>query len=789
MAMKTHETSVSFAAAKAVWPKGMETEKNLFVGFRAAFETPAGKRTVLRVAASSLYRAWLNGEFLAHGPARGPRGFFRMDEWDITARLRPGRNILAIEVAGYNVNGYYLLDQPAFLQAEVAADGKALVATGRRGADFDATIIRERVRKVARYSFQRPFTEVYRLRAGSDKWRNSTAKLETVPCEATEKKVLIPRRVPLPDFATRPATWHVAGGSLAPGQKIEKLATSRFFKEIGPTLGGFPEADLEVNPYYEWQAIASIHTTHPNAPLAADARLRLGQNSFHIMDLGTNLTGFLGATVTCRKKTRFFMLFDEILREGDIDFKRLECVNIVSYELDPGTHRLESFEPYTLRYLKLAVLEGDAEVSGVHLRELANPNVWQAHFAASDQRLDRIFEAGRETYRQNALDIFMDCPSRERAGWLCDSFFTSRAGLMLNGDTSVEHAFYENYLLPPKFKALPEGMLPMCYPSDHYNGTFIPNWALWFVVQLEEYLSRSGDRRTVNALKPKVLKLFDYFKPFRNSDGLLEKLQSWVFIEWSQAARYVQDVSYPTNALYAGALSAAARMYKLPKLAQQANAIRETIRAQSFDGTFFVDNAVRKDGKLEVTRNRTEACQYYQFYFEVATPSSHSVLWQTLCEKFGPQRKQTNEFPEIAFANSFIGNMLRFELLSLYGRCQQILDESMGYLLFMADKTGTLWEHDRDSASCNHGFASHICHTLYRDILGVYRLDPVNKRLRLRLSDLKIDWCEGRIPVPGGAVAVSWRKECQRIVFTVDTPAGWQVDVENPSGNELVRLA
>ena len=173
---------------------------------------------------------------------------------------------------------------------------------------------------------------------------------------------------------------------------------------------------------------------------------------------------------------------------------------ILSYELEPGTYDLESFEPYTLRYLKLMALEGDCEVEASSIcANTPAAGVWQAHFAASDERLNRLFAAGRETFRQNALDIFMDCPSRERAGWLCDSYFTARVAKDLCGDTRIEKNFFENYLLPAKFAFLPEGMLPMCYPADHNDGVFIPNWALWFVVELEEYLARSGDREMVDA--------------------------------------------------------------------------------------------------------------------------------------------------------------------------------------------------------------------------------------------------------------------------------------------------
>jgi alpha-L-rhamnosidase len=279
------------------------------------------------------------------------------------------------------------------------------------------------------------------------------------------------------------------------------------------------------------------------------------------------------------------------------------------------------------------------------LREYAGAGVWQAHFAASDERLNRLFAAGRETFRQNALDIFMDCPSRERAGWLCDSFFTSRVAKDLCGDARIEKNVFENYLLPPKFAYLPDGMLPMCYPADHNDGVFIPNWALWFVVELEEYLARSGDRETVDALRPRVLRLFDYFKKFRNEDGLLEKLESWVFVEWSDANSFVQDVNYPSNMLYAKALEAAGKMYGLSDLTDDAEHIRETIRRQSFEAGFFADNAKRVNGKLQTTTNRTEVCQYFAFFFDVAKPETYSGAVAAARERFRPAAQADEGLP------------------------------------------------------------------------------------------------------------------------------------------------
>nr|WP_256454749.1 hypothetical protein [Cohnella sp. GbtcB17] len=419
------------------------------------------------------------------------------------------------------------------------------------------------------------------------------------------------------------------------------------------------------------------------------------------------------------------------------------------------------------------------------MREYANAAAGKAQFESGDERLNMIFEAGRETFRQNVVDLFMDCPSRERAGWLCDSYFMGRAALSLTGQTKVERAFFENYLLPDRFPHLPEGMLPMCYPADHYDGNFIPNWSLWFVIQLEAYLERSGDRQLIEAMQPRILELFDYFERFKNEDGLLERLEGWVFLEWSKANEFVQDVNYPSNMLYAASLAAAGRLYRLPHLLQEAERVNQAIREQSFDGSFFIDHAVREDGRLVQTQNKSEVCQYYAFYFGTADPERYPELWHTLLTRFGPSRKHTNAFPDVHEANAFIGNYLRLELLARYEYVQQSLDESADYLLYMAERTGTLWENDGDYASCNHGFASHVVHSLIRDVLGVYQIDPIARSMTLRLSDLEISCCKGVLPIDDGAIRVAWTKASGRVEYWIDAPPGYKVKVENRTGLPL----
>lgn len=781
------EREAVFHAAQPVWASERQTEMNLALGFRAAFRAEENQPLVLRLACSTVYRAWLNGSFLANGPARGPHGHYRIDELPLSAHLRDGVNIVAIEVVGYNVNSYYTMDQPSFLQAEILGpDRQVLAATGSQDRPFQALVLQDRVQRVQRYSFQRPFIEVYRLAPGFDQWRVAQQCDTPVRLTVVDAKPALPRRVPYPLFELRQPTRHVSQGLVERRDQVEGLWKDRSLTNIGPQLKGYPEHELELVTSTELQHYVSNQTGVLDQAYRADEAIALAQGQYRILDMGVNLSGMPGITVSCRVPTRLWLVFDEILSGDDVDFKRLGCVNAITYEVQPGTYEVDALEPYTYRYLKLICAEGECEVTGIRMREYKHPPSPEATFACSDAALNRLFEAGVETFRQNAVDVFMDCPSRERAGWLCDSFFTSRVARDLTGTTCVEQCFYENFLLPETFEHLPRGMLPMCYPADHYDGVFIPNWALWFVVQLEEYAQRSGDRAMVEALRDRVLQLFDFFAPLENSDGLLEKLPGWVFVEWSDANKYVQDVNYPSNMLYAGALAAAARLYELPALAEKADAIRDTIRQQSFDGTFFVDNALRRDGSLEVTKNRTEVCQYFAFFFDVASPKTHPQLWRILRDEFGPDRKETRAYAEVGFANSFIGNMLRFELLSQNGCAQQILDESSAYLLYMAERTGTLWENDGAYASCNHGFASHIVHTLYRDVLGLAHIDSQRKRVHLRFGTLRLEHCQGTLPTPDGLISLQWRWQGDALRYRVQVPAGYEVEIDNESGKQLV---
>lgn len=761
-----------FQQAKPVWPDGRETERNLFVGFHVTVDDSAA---TLRYSASSIARVWLNGEFLCYGPARGPHGFDRTDEISLAGLATNRLNSLAFEVAGYNVESYYLLKEPAYLQAEVLdKNGRVIAATGK-GERFSARILSERVQKVPRFSYQRPFCEVYRLRPDSTAWRLDGPVAPDTTLAVVEGSRQIARTAPYPDYSVNRTFTPIRRGSL-------ERRTPRAFKGSPALVGekdaarGFRQEEIDVQPALALHAFtetASGVVTNGECQTVADLE-------YALYDHGLCDTGFLGCTVNCTKPGRLYFHFDEVLVKGDIDLSRMgwQCLNTLTYDfLVPGEYRIEAFEPNTLRYLKVIGEGFEGVVSGLYVRGYKNAQAKRARFRSSDAQLNAVFEAACETFAQNAVDTLTDCPSRERAGWLCDSFFSGRSERWLCGTNPVERCFLENYALTDCHPV--DRFLPMCYPAD---AGLLPNWNFFLILELEEYLARTGDRKLIDRISSRVRGVIDSFRRYRNEDGLLENLPGWVFLEWSKANELVRDVNYPTNMTYARALEAAFRLYGWVDCRDEAARVRETVRRQSWTGSWFCDNAVRRDdGTLKLSGHCTEVCQYYAFFTGLADEERDSGLWKILVEGFGPQRKVTRKYPEVYFANAFIGNFLRLEILSREGLTRQVLEETKGYLAFMAERTGTLWEHDNVSASCCHGFASHAAVVLFRDVLGVRSVDPLARRIHVRVDrTLPLEFCRGEIPLNNGQTfSFGWRKLSSGPSVEYSLPdATWQIIVD-----------
>ncbi|MBE6552964.1 MAG: hypothetical protein E7666_01325 [Ruminococcaceae bacterium] len=708
-----------FYQAKAVYPQGKECEQNTFATFRA--QTGSLRGTTLSITAASFYQLYVNGKFVAFGPARTAKGYARVDVLPLELYDNGDQNEITVAVVGYHVCSLSTVRQPSFLIAELRRGNEVLCATGR---DFTAYLPGCKLQKTVRYSVQRHFTEIWDFRDGTDLTPDSAR----VPLSVLQNPPKpIERRAPYPYYEDILLSQSVSGGTLTFDEERPYRKGAYSFQPF-EDWGTFGDDETVSHPFVWIQRRRQTQTREAEA-----LPLTLSENDYVILDFSRIETGFPMLSVLAESTADLVVAFSEYCSPTEFSFTRMNVQNALEYLLPAGqTVNAMSFEPYVMRYVIIAVRSGSVRLNSFGIKTFMHTVADARRVSLEDPTLAAVYRGAVRTFAHNAVDLYTDCPSRERAGWLCDSYFTAKTEHALFGNTMVEDAFLENYRLYRNEGEYPDGMIPMCFPADphlddgghvikyHSKYKFIPQWSMWYVLEVEDYLTHRNPTASVEQFRPSIEGLLDFYSRYENEDGLLEALPSWNFVEWSRANEWTQDVSYPTNFLYAQVLECAYRLFGNADDLRRANEVRAKAVEQSFNGTVFLDHAVRDEHHHLIRLNDcSEACQYYAILFGGIDIQSekYAKLHRLVTEIFGATRREP--MPEIAEINAFIGAYLRLEALLKMKEYKLVLRDVKEFFGEMEQKTGTLWEYREGKGSRDHGFASYALVA----ILKALRLD------------------------------------------------------------------
>ena len=697
------------------------------------------------IAGESEFQIFLNRKLIGYGPARGAHGYHRVDKYDL--HNLEDNNRLVILITSYRAHTFDRVNQSPFIQFELRND-KHVIASSN--LDSEVYLYEPRYQKVCRFSYQRAFTESY-----NDKFTNDVFKYgHDIPfqrlslCEVSSEQ-LINRNVHYPRLDESHALLKEKNSFFLNDEN--KIYEDRYMFNEGLVIFDKKDWEKDTNEVVSKISLKDV--------LSLDNIIKEYQSLAFVLSYSE--TGFIRTKIRVIKDIDLYIYFDERSESDthiEFNFYRNRTQDIISYELKPGEYDLISFIPYTAKCIRLSALKGEAYIDDVSIIILENPDSYKLQYQFNDEKLKEIFASARRTFASNALDILTDCPSRERAGWLCDSYFSGRAEKLFTGMNLVERNLLENYALYKYHGDMEKGMVPMCYPADFFNNEmYIPNWAMFYVVELESYFSRNKDEELKNISKHNVQELVQFFKKYENEFGLLEDLENWIMIDWSKAndPESIKGVNIPSNALYAAFLDSAAYVLDDESLSVKAKNVRKQIKDRAFDGKFFVDNLIRNEKKELIRNNRIcEASLYYLFYFGVATKEEYPELFEILLNDFGPNRDTDKVYPNIYKANVFIGDYLRLEILLRYGYTEKVLNETVDYFYKMAKTTGTLWEHDSPHGSLNHGFASYAANIIFQALTGIYKIDYLNKVIYKRQVQNKTKY-KFLLPVDGQNITLS----------------------------------
>ncbi len=680
---------------KQIWAKDLRDELNISLIFTYKYTPSAGDK--LSLASDVPFRVTVNGSFIGYGPRRMAHGHAAINHYPLDDFTENEAEI-KIESVSYRADGFYIGNQVPFVAAEISSNGKIIA----NSLDFKVYRNTDRLQKVQRFAFQRGFTEAYKLGYSTLKEVDTD---ELTICTLHENDVPYPSLTPI--IASPTGNGNVFISDEHPvydDRALYRAGTQCFLPE---------EQEYRVTKVND--AVGFEKTGNGDTDIL--------ETSYIDFVLPRIASGFVAFDIEVSDDSDIMIVTDELplpavperahlLKNGatNINGNHYGKIALVNYKLKKGTYSLCTFEPDAVKNIRFYSVSGKAKLSNVRFITYENASVTSS-FHCDDEELNLMYEAGVNTFIQNAVDIPTDCPSRERAGWLCDSYFTAKAEKHLTGKSLVEENFHRALLDRHSTPNIPDEVFPMCYPADtSLEKIYIHNWCMWQVLQVADYKKRGGKAEIIEEYRSHIFKFLDYTLKFLNKENLLENLNSWVFIEWSRANQLTRDVSFPTNMLFSTALKTASELYGEPKYAEIATKMDKAIYELGYNGKFFIDNAIRVDGKLTPnTSEWTETCQYYAFYLGYADKARNPELYHIMFDDINGKKNVRNIYPQMGQANSFIGLYLRLDYLSSLGEHEKVISDLKSYFLEQARTTGTYWENVTPGDSCCHGFASIIC--------------------------------------------------------------------------------
>ncbi len=796
--------TVIFSAAKAVFsPELPQTPVAVSqYGFYYALDLSApdgqdeltAERVVIRLAARNIYRLYVNGDIIMQGPARTAHGYCRVDEVEITDRLVDGVNHIAVEVVAYGRDweGYRHYSNDCTLEdglfiAEIEADGNVIAATGRE--EWLVCPITARAPVCERISHSRECIEIYTLNDDFYLWKlgygkfSPAALMESEPVYLTHE-ALMPT---LKEYSFEEVTGFGAT-HIDAGKEIEPF----FYETAVPVFNTLPE-----RPTNDCRRTVENPEGTVRADFGGDGLVLTPENTadfFASWDGGESRVGFIRVAVTCEQAGIIDIVRSEIiLPDGTIPHY---FNNVTRLHVQAGLTEFVTMEPALARYM-LVYFRGVGQVTvhSLSILEDSYPDEKRASFLCSDDNINRLYKAAKKTLLLNTLDIFMDCPERERGGWLCDSLWTGRAASLMLSDNRVEREYLENFLLTPA-EGMGHAFFPEVYPAlkDCYkNLTGLTTWTFWLMVEVCEFIRRTGDIAFRDEHKPRVAAFVKGSRDFMGACGLLENMPA-IFIDWSQSnnGENIYPISTAANALYAYMMERLGETFEEPDWTTEGRRVKTLLRSAVAGGKnlaalkYIPDSLSAENGTFRSLGKYSEAAMYTSLWCGLFSPEEAPLLYRTVRDHMGPAPLFFKD-PMVGESQLFIGLCIRLDMLARMKAYDKLYEDLLAICEpQLREGPGTIWENTFiDTSSRCHGFTSHFGVHLMRDVLGLgFHLydengegDPV---LEIAPHICGLRWARGTRETPEGLVSVDWRFEGDFFSLRVTAPEAYDCRVTLP---------
>ncbi|MCB9159230.1 MAG: alpha-L-rhamnosidase N-terminal domain-containing protein [Caldilineaceae bacterium] len=508
-----------------------------YICFRSPHFDWDGEATTLWITADSRYRLWVNGTFVARGPARSWPSRQAVDRVDIGALLHATGNVIAVQVY-----------QPGYSHFSYVHRGAAALLAWLAGADGTPVLVSNtgwRVRRDPSFSAHVPRVSIY----GSGVEDRDLRLDEPWQQPGYDDAGWSPARIVA---TTGDEIWAGLHARTVPTPAERVLNAPLAAVRIGSTSTA---TDVHLRLRAGWTAADDIQVS-PDEDGWLAWELAAGQSAYLLYDLGRNYTcqGWLDVA-GARGGEEVVVSYAEKIRAGELvisdpaTYCRVRLTD--RFVLRAGVQTAQGFTPRGGRYV-IFHLVGP---TGPDLR--IRPRVTVAEYPLTvtkplhldDPVLDGVVAMCETTLRACLQETFVDCCWRESSQWLGDALPQARLLASMSDDLRP----LRQVLVMAAQGAYPDGILPSILPGEvhayavlDYNFTWVELLALW-----RELNGPAGDALLME-LWPTLVNLLDAFHTHLGDDGLLRAQPGRrLFLDWAPLSRAEPNALYNLRYLWA----------------------------------------------------------------------------------------------------------------------------------------------------------------------------------------------------------------------------------------------
>lgn len=505
-----------------------------YLNFRRVFDIEAPPaRALLTVTADSRYKLWVNGAFVARGPARCYPQFQSVDEFDVTAHLRPGNNVLAVQVyqPGYS-HFAYVHRATAGLLAKLTLQNGTVIVTDtkwrvKRDDSFDPLV---------------PRVSIY----GSGVEARDLARDEDWPSPGYDDSGWESARLvaPLGGYPWTGTQARELPYLIERGVPMMLLETM-----IGPAG---PEADAHLALRSGWAGAQPKHFP-PDEQDWFSLSLKEGESAYWLYDLGRDHIGQGWAEIEGAVGGESLSIsYHEKIRDGKLvisdphTYCRVRLTD--SFRLRAGSQVAETFSLRGGRYL---VFQLTGPTQGIrvrwHMRSSEYPLNVTRPLELADPELAAIVTLCEDTMRACLQDAFIDSTWRESSQWTGDALPHALILYAMSGDVGPLRRVIEMAAQDP----YPDGILPSVLPAEAHAYAVVDYNFMW-VELLHLHHGLVADTEFLRAMWHTLERMIDRFDMDRNADGLVTSPSGRrLFLDWSAQSRAEPSAVYNLHYLLA----------------------------------------------------------------------------------------------------------------------------------------------------------------------------------------------------------------------------------------------